>query len=146
MIASLGEKWRKQHWRTAQGRRNRVGCHHGGGQTHESLMCEREGRSPTRKLGASSAAMWCRSCVKERGGRQQESLGRRVQQCGLQTQRSWMRINGVVTTCTQARRDGHRFWRKKATIQRRIWPSSHSSNIHGPQYISVVFSAMEAAG
>ena len=25
-------------------------------------------------------------------------------------------------------------------------PSSHSSNIHGPQYISVVFSAMEAAG
>ena len=87
-----------------------------------------------------------RSCVKVRGGRQQESLGRRARRCGLRTQRSWVRNNGVVTTCMQARRDGHRFRRKKAAIQHRIWPSSHSSNIHGPQYISVVFSVMEAAG
>ena len=87
-----------------------------------------------------------RSCVKERGGHQQESLGQRAWRCGLRTQRSRLRYNGVVTTCMQARRNGHRFRRKKATIQHRTWISSHSSNIHGPQYISVVFLAMEAAG
>ena len=49
-----------------------------------------------------------------------------------------MRNSGVVTTCTQARRDGHRFRRKKATIQHRIWPSSHSSNIHTAHSTSVL--------
>ena len=86
------------------------------------------------------------SWVKVRGGRQQESLGRQAWRCGLRTQRSRVRNNGVVTTCTQARRDGHRFWRKKTAIQRRTWPSSHSSNIHAHSTSVLCVSAMEAAG